>query len=160
MKENYQTEFRLHSRIMVYFIIYLAIIFFINLVFMGLFHFGDRSNAFNITTVKQIFYAVYVAIPIIIYLSFRLRTKVLPYLKSKQLSFGKLLWTFALMLVVLAGERLTYPLIKRVLKPVENWQYLFGYYRMLQRDFQFYFPIIIVISFLLLFLLYRKKNYV
>ncbi|WP_167604974.1 permease prefix domain 1-containing protein [Maribellus sediminis] len=146
--------------IMIYFIINLAILLFINLIYIGLNRFGVSSTAFNLKTTQQIFYVVYIAIPVIMFLLFRYRDKVLPYLKSKQLSIGKLLWAFIILLVVLAGERFTYPLIRKVLEPMENWRGILSQYRLLQRDFQFYFPILIVISFIILYLLYRKKNYV
>ncbi|WP_167619126.1 permease prefix domain 1-containing protein [Maribellus sediminis] len=145
--------------IMVYFIINLTILLFINLVYIGLDYFGASTSTFNLKTAKQFFYVVYIAVPILMFLLFRFRNKLLPYLKSTRLNFGKLLWAFAILLVVLAGERYTYPLIRTVLEPLQNWQYILTQYRTLQRDFQFYFPIIIIISFIILFLLYRKKNY-
>ncbi len=146
--------------IMVYFILYLAILFLINSVCIALYHFGENTVAFNQKTVKLIYYVVYIAIPLIMFSLFRFRYRLLASLKRKNLSFGKLLWTFVFLVVALLGERITYPLVKIVVKPYENWQFILSNHRMLQRDFQFYFPIIIVVSFIFLFLLYRKKNYV
>lgn len=146
--------------VMVYFILYLAILFFINLTFMALFKFTDTSVAFKLSFIHKIYYLIYIAVPIILFLLYRFRNDVIPLLKRKQLSLGRLLWTFALLLIVLAGERYTYPLIRKVVEPIENWKHIVSSFGLYQRDFQYFFPITIVVSFIILYLLYRKKNYI
>jgi len=147
--------------VMVYFIIYLGILFFINGSYMLLARFGNISREFVEKLYPLIYIAIYIVIPVVMYSLYRHRKKVLPFLKRKQLNFKKLLGTFALLLMVLTGERFTRMLMLNVRKrfaDYEAWRDVGYYVRRLQPDFDFYFPMIVVISFAFMYLLYRKNN--
>ena len=146
--------------VQVYFIFYLGIFFISNAVFLTLSYFSDATIMARIQWVKIIFYVSYIFIPVILLFMFAYRNRVIQFLKKVHLNSRKLILTFICFLVSLIGERITAPLSKSVLKNPEFGDYYISQYNLSQRDFQFYFPIIIIVCFVILFLLYRKKNYV
>jgi len=128
-----------------------------HLLFFPLFKLVGSSLWFNLNLVRKIYYAIYIATPIVVYLLYRYRNSIIPYLKRKQFSLKTLIWTTVVFLLVLLGEKFSYELLKY---NIPDYKYNISRYLLIQRDFKFFFPAIIIVSFIILYRFYRKKNYV